>query len=92
MRELKIKNHNDSNSKKRKTQEMLENLNREQLEEVTDCFGHFLGRLLEAGAFACQELDQLDRALDSQCPAYAAFKEELEAAEIWLDLGEESDG
>lgn len=72
----------------RPTQQMLKRLPRHELEELTEYFGHLLGRLLQVSEHAISDIEQSNIDLESQLPSYVAFKEETETITDLLDKEE----
>jgi len=72
----------------RETQKMLKPLRRDELEELTECLGHLLGRVLTnaanfVGDYEASENLGID--LSTKFPSYCALKEITENAIEWLE-------
>lgn len=92
MGEAKRRKQNDPNygttPKLRKTQEMLKPLKRSEVEELTECLGHLLGRVLtDASNFIgdCEASGNWGIDLSARFPSYCALKQTTEDAIDWLE-------
>lgn len=74
-------------TKLRPTKEMLKDLSREDVEELTELFGALVGRFLKSSSAFVEEVEASNQNLDVEIdfPAYMDFKEDVEQVSKILD-------
>lgn len=78
-----------SKTKLRPTREMLKNLSRTEVEELTELFGALVGRFLQRSSHLIEDIENssLGAELDLHYPSYVALKEDLDEVKRILEEG-----
>lgn len=67
------------------TRQMLKDLNRRELEDLTASLGLWMGRVLTQTSNFIGDIERDEYPIDLHYPSYIALKEEVEAAIDWLE-------